>query len=226
MAKVFIGVGHGGPDPGAVANGLTEKDMNLVMALKCKEVLESAGVEVGISRLRDEEDRLAEEIAECNAFNPDVAIEVHNNAGGGNGFEVYVQNGKAKSAELARAIEARVKDMGQNSRGLKTKLTANGADWFGWLRQVKAPAVLLEGVFLDSADHEIADTIDEQEAFGFAYAVGVLDYLGLELPFEPLPGEKDEEIAKLRAVITAYEAERNKVMYHLEEALKLLKELA
>ena len=29
MAKVFIGVGHGGSDPGAVANGFKEKDCNV-----------------------------------------------------------------------------------------------------------------------------------------------------------------------------------------------------
>lgn len=34
MAKVFIGVGHGGVDSGAVANGLREADINLVMAVK------------------------------------------------------------------------------------------------------------------------------------------------------------------------------------------------
>lgn len=219
MARVFIGVGHGGADPGAVANGLTEKDMNLVMALKCKEVLEAAGVKVGISRTKDETDKLADEIAECNLFKPDVAIEIHNNAGGGNGFEVYTQTGRAESTQLAKAIEARVKDIGQNSRGLKTKLTNTGADWFGWLRQVKAPAVLLEGVFLDSADHEIANTIDKQEAFGFAYALGVLDYLGLEMPFEDM-----NEAEKLRDAITEYEVERNKVMYLLDEAEKLLAE--
>lgn len=219
MAKVFIGVGHGGSDSGAKANGLTEKDMNLVMALKCKETLEAAGVKVGISRITDEEDRLAEEIAECNAFAPDVAIEIHNNAGGGDGFEVYVQTGRKESTELAKDIEARVLEIGQNSRGLKTKLTNTGADWFGWLRQVKAPAVLLEGVFLDSKDHEIADTIDEQESFGFAYALGVLDYLGIDLALEDT-----EEVIRLRKAITQYEVERNKIIYLVEEAEKLLAE--
>ena len=33
MVKVFIGVGHGGSDPGAVANGLRESDLNLSIAL-------------------------------------------------------------------------------------------------------------------------------------------------------------------------------------------------
>ena len=39
MAKtVFIGVGHGGSDPGACANSLIERDVNLVMAVACYNV--------------------------------------------------------------------------------------------------------------------------------------------------------------------------------------------
>ena len=36
MPKVFIAVGHGGKDPGAVANGLKEKDINLAIAKSCE----------------------------------------------------------------------------------------------------------------------------------------------------------------------------------------------
>ena len=181
--RVFLGVGHGGNDPGAVANGLREKDLNLIMALKCREVLVAAGIEVGISRLKDENDTLAEEIKEANAFKPDLAVDIHNNAGGGDGFEAYIQTNtyKARSNAAARAMESRVKAIGQNSRGIKTKLNGSGHDWFGWLRQVNCPAVLVEGCFLDSKDREIADTVAEQEAFGVAYAKGILDYFGIEV---------------------------------------------
>lgn len=183
MAKVFIGVGHGGSDPGAVANGLKESEVNLVMALACREELVRYGVEVGMSREREEDDRLAEEIAECNAFAPDCAVEIHNNAGGGDGFEVYVQTGQhqEQSRALAQAIERQVVSLGQNSRGLKTKKNQSGSDWFGWLRQVNYPAVLLEGAFLDNAaDVTILDSIEKQQAFGRAYARGILSFLGIE----------------------------------------------
>ena len=43
MAKVFIGVGHGGKDPGAVSY-LVEKDVNLVEGLACRDFLEAHGV--------------------------------------------------------------------------------------------------------------------------------------------------------------------------------------
>ena len=180
--RVFIGVGHGGPDPGAVSGSFRESIINLTIALAVKEELERHGLTVGISRVKDEEDRLAEEIKECNAFNPDVAIEVHNNAGGGDGFEVYVQTNKqaSKSRSLATSIEARVKATGQNSRGLKTKKNPNGTDYFGWLRQVECPTVLLEGFFVDGVkDRKDFDTSEEQRGLGVAYAHGILDYLNV-----------------------------------------------
>lgn len=182
--KVFIGVGHGGNDPGAVSGSFKESAINLVMALAAKAELERHGVLVGISRTKEENDKLYEEIKECNAFAPDVAIECHNNAGGGDGFEVYVQTGAyaAKSKVMATAIEQRVKATGQNSRGLKTKKNADGTDYFGWLRECKCPAVLLEGFFVDGLKDRVDyDTLAEQKELGVAYAHGVLDYLGIAI---------------------------------------------
>lgn len=95
MARVFIGVGHGGADPGAVSGTWEEADINLVMALAMRDELERHGVVVGISRVTDENDILTEEISEANAFKPDLAVECHNNAGGGDGFEVYRQTSTA-----------------------------------------------------------------------------------------------------------------------------------
>ncbi len=128
MARVFIGVGHGGKDPGAVGNGLRESDVNLVQAAMMKAELDRHGVITGISRTGDENDPLTEEIAEALAFAPDLAVECHNNAGGGKGFEVYRQTTGSKAAapgRLAACIEKRVMEFGQTSRGVKTRL--NGA---------------------------------------------------------------------------------------------------
>lgn len=209
MARVFIGVGHGGPDPGAVAAGIKESEANLQMALGLKAELERHGVTVGISRTRDEEDRLTEEISEANAFRPDLAVEVHNNAGGGDGWECYRQTSTAygqQSFRLAQKIEARVKAAGQNSRGIKTKLMANGQDWFGWCRQIKAPAVLCEGFFVDNpTDRKDFTATAAQQAMGVAYAHGVLDYLGIEvLPVDkPAPGTEIITLAELSELLRA-----------------------
>lgn len=73
-----------------------------------------------------------------------------------------------------------MKAIGQQSRGLKTKQNSSGtADYFGWLRQVKAPAILTEGFFVDSSDAYDFDTVAEQKALANAYALGVMDYFGV-----------------------------------------------
>ena len=179
MSKVFLGVGHGGSDPGAVGI-LTEKTVNLEMALACRDYLEQYGVTVKLSRDRDTDDSLQSRIKKCNEFNPDLAIDIHNNAGGGDGFEVFYHYRGGKSLELAKNMENAVKSIGQNSRGVKTRLNDNKTDYFGFIRETNAPAVIAEGFFVDNPnDAEIGDTIDEQRAFGRAYAVGILKTLGI-----------------------------------------------
>lgn len=177
--KVFLGVGHGGSDPGAVKY-IKEADVNLAMATACAEYLRANGVEVKMSRTVDENDPLTEEIRECNSFNPDLAVDIHNNAGGGNGFEVYHYHKGGTSKTLAQNIEAEVKAIGQNSRGLKTRLNSSGSDYYGFIRCINAPSVICEGVFVDNAaDAAQADEATEQKAFGIAYAKGILKTLGV-----------------------------------------------
>lgn len=187
--KVFIGVGHGGSDSGAVGY-IVEKDVNLQMALTCRDFLTAYGVDVRMSRTKDEDDDINEEVRECNAYNPDLAIDVHNNSGGGDGFEVYhtIYGGTGKV--LAQNIEKHVKAIGQNSRGVKTRAGKSG-DYYAFIRETVAPAVICEGVFVDTkADAAQADTLTEQQAFGVAYAKGILDTLGI--PYDE-PEEDPEE---------------------------------
>lgn len=179
MAKVFLGVGHGGKDPGAVANGLKEKDLNLSIALACKAELERHGVIVGMSRTNDDSEGLSVRIKECNAFNPDLAGDIHINAGGGDGVEVFHHCGGGISKNLANYILEEIVAIGQNSRGAKTKTNASGKDYFGFIRETKAPAVIVECAFIDSKDIQIIDTAEEQKKMGVAIAKGFLKALGM-----------------------------------------------
>lgn len=181
MARVFLGVGHGGTDPGAVANSLKEKDLNLAIALACRDELTRHGVKVGMSRTKDENDPLANEVKECNTYAPDYAVEIHNNAGGGDGVEIYHHFGGGKGKTLAQNVLNEIVAIGQNSRGLKTKKNSSGKDYFGWIRDTKAPACLIECAFVDNKkDIAIIDTAAEQKKFGIAIAKGVLKTLGIK----------------------------------------------
>ena len=181
MAKVFIGVGHGGSDPGAVGF-LVEKEVNLVEALACRKFLEAHGIEVLISRTKDENDPVSTKIEKYNAFKPDLAIDVHNNSGGGKDFEAYYHYKGGLSKDLAENIEDEFKKIGQNSRGCKTKINSSGSDYYAFIRETICPAVICEGCFVDNIeDAKMADTPEKQKAFGVAYAKGILRTLGISI---------------------------------------------
>ena len=175
MTKVYVDAGHGGSDPGAVKY-LTERDVNLVIAKACRDYLESNGVSVKMSRTSNSTNTSINSMAkEANNWGADYVVSIHNN-----GFEVYHTIGGGKGKTLAANIEAEVKKIGQNSRGLKTKKNSSGTDYFGMIRLTNAPAVICEGFFVDNAtDVKIADTAAEQKAFGYAYARGILKTAGI-----------------------------------------------
>lgn len=186
MSRVFIGVGHGGSDPGAVVNGIKESHANLDVAKACAEVLEAHGVEVMLSRTSDVTEDLTDRIRECNAFKPDLAADIHHNAGGGDGAEVYHIHNNPYDDALAKNILDEIVKIGQNSRGLKTKLNSDGTTYFGFLRQVDCPSVLVECAFLDNKnDVKIVDTLEERKAMGVAIAKGFLKTLGIEYNATP-----------------------------------------
>lgn len=179
MHKVFIGVGHGGTDSGAVSNNTKEKDLNLSIALACRDYLKKYA-EVKLSRTKDENDTLSEEIKECNAFNPNLAIDIHNNAGGGDGAEVFYHYGGGTSKTLAENILAEIVKAGQNSRGAKIRKNGDGKDYYGFIRNTKAPSVIVECAFVDNKkDIMIIDTETERKAMGVAIAKGILKTLGI-----------------------------------------------
>lgn len=210
MYKVFIGVGHGGIDSGAVGI-LVEKTVNLVEALACRDLLESYGIQVLMSRTDDSNDPLKDEIKECNAFNPDLAVDIHNNAGGGDGFEAFYHYKGGKGKDLALNIEEEVKAIGQNSRGCKTCLNSSGTDYFGFIREINCPSIILEGCFVDNQkDAEIASTLEKQKSFGYAYARGILKTLGINLNDNISPPENSSLNTNLYKVqIGAYSKKEN-----------------
>lgn len=172
--KVFLSAGHGGSNPGAVAFGLKEKDVNLQTLLACKSELERHGVEVIASRVVDENDDVYEEVREANSSGAEIAVSFHANAGGGDGFEAFYYVGSSKGEKLAKLGDKYVKELGQNSRGVKS------GNHLYFVRKTDMPAVLFESFFMDNEkDKSIGDTIEEQKLFGVAYAKAILEYLGI-----------------------------------------------
>lgn len=174
MPKVFLSAGHGGNDPGAVSNGLSEKTINLNTLLACKTELVRHGVAVACSRVTDANDPVSQEVKEANVSNADIAVSFHANAGGGDGFEAYYHSSNINGKKLAKLCEKHVKALGQNSRGIKT------GDRLQFIKNTKMTSVLVESFFVDNInDKTIGDTVLEQKAFGVAYAKAILEFLGI-----------------------------------------------
>ena len=200
MSKVFISAGHGGSDPGAVANNVKEKDLNLSIALACRDMLERHGVSVKMSRTKDENDPVGEEVKECNSYAPDIAVSIHNNAGGGDGGEVFYTHLGGKGKTLAENILAEMLNIGQNSRGIKTRVNSQGKDYYAFIRNTSCPAVIVECAFVDNAsDLKILATESQRKSMGEAVAKGILKTLGVAL--------QSEKATLYRVQVGAYSAE-------------------
>ena len=120
--KVLIDPGHGGKDPGAVGNGLYEKDINLKVSLLLKKNMEKyKDIEVKLLREEDIYLSINERWKMGNEYLPDIFISIHCNAGGGIGTETLYYNNK--SMGLAKTIQKEfVNLMKTRDRGIKKRV--------------------------------------------------------------------------------------------------------
>ncbi|MGN7284348.1 N-acetylmuramoyl-L-alanine amidase [Shouchella rhizosphaerae] len=150
MTKIFIDPGHGGSDPGAVGNGLKEKDLVLTISRHIRDMLlnEYKGVEVKMSRDSDVYPTFAERANMANDWGADYFCSVHINAAGGTGFETFIHNSRStKSVAYQNIMHPAILGSmdGVRDRGKKD---AN----FAVLRLTNMPAILTENLFIDNAN--------------------------------------------------------------------------
>ena len=169
---VFLDPGHGGRDPGAVYNGLREKDLNMSIYLKLRSELEKLGYTVLTSRDSDVYvDYVTERSEMVNKTDADVFISIHFNATGvpganRSGVETYIYEPDpditprinkvahddptrlSESKRLADNIHNSVVSVaGANDRGVR------GSN-YAVLRETVKPAVLLELGYIDSPEYK------------------------------------------------------------------------
>lgn len=185
----MIDPGHGGHDPGAVANGLQEKDLTLTLALRIGELLMSRGAEVHFTRATDVFVELSERARMANVAGVDYFLSIHINAGGGSGFESYTYPRTSGETERIRSVihdhvAAVFASAGLPDRGRKQ---ANLAV----LRETQMPAVLLEYGFVDSqTDAALLRDPNWLEQLAQATATGVAEAFGLP---ELIQSERPED---------------------------------
>jgi N-acetylmuramoyl-L-alanine amidase len=96
VSRIVIDAGHGGHDPGAQANGVTEAELTLDVALRLKKLLDKQpGIEVVMTRDSDEFIPLQERTAIANREGADLFLSIHANASRNpqaRGIETYFLN--------------------------------------------------------------------------------------------------------------------------------------
>lgn len=194
MPKVIIDIGHHNNDTGACANGLREVDLNVQIAKECVEQLKRHGVQV-ITTSGTLQNRINVEHKE----QPCLFVSIHNNAGGGDGFEVLVYSKAEPQLTLAKNLEKELLTL-NNSRGIKER-----KDLFV-LSKTLCPACLVECAFIDSKDVECIDELEEQQAFGKAIAKGILKTLKIEYK-----EEAEKQNVLYRVCVGAYKKKENAV---------------
>lgn len=198
MAKVFLDPGHGGSDPGAVANGLKEKDVVLKIARYTRDYLTKnyGNVTVRMSRDSDVYPSLTQRANVANAWGADLFVSIHINAGGGIGYEDYVYNGGVSNDtfKLQNALHTEISKLFGTNRGKKR---AN----YAVLRQTSMPAVLTENGFIDNkSDARFLKNDSNLRKLGEAHAKGIANYCGLKRKQAPNANKsKTSELYRVRS---------------------------
>jgi len=181
---ICVDAGHGGTDPGAVANGVEEKNVNLEIALKVAKLLEEDGARVVLTRNGDYYVSLSDRVRIANSADCDIFISIHANAASdtsASGFEVYHYYGSTRGNLLATYVDEEIaKEIPLKNRGVKEA-------GFYVIKYTTMPAILIETGFVTNTN-DVSIITDKDYQWRYAYAIlhGVQRYFGVPV-HDPLP---------------------------------------
>ena len=210
---VVLDPGHGGYDPGAIANGTNEKTLTLKIAKYCKDALEKNGrIQVYMTRESDTSvggatnasADLKNRVSFAVSKNADLFVSIHLNSAGAAayGAEVYYPNSNYRSdigqegQKLASSIQKQLVNLGLYNRGVKVRQSENGStypdgsvqDYYAVIHQSKRngfPGIIVEHAFLTNAsDYQKYLSSDEKlKTLGEADAKGIIEYINNNVKF-------------------------------------------
>lgn len=172
---IGLDAGHGGKYPGAVSNsGLTEKEINLKLVMLVKERLEKRGAKVVLSRKDDSQVDMSERNRIFRDAKVDLAISIHNNAGGSPldemGTSTYYKHSFCRP--LAATMRRHLLGLGLKDFGLTGNFN------FALNQPTDYPTALLEVLFMSSLpDEEKLLDPKWQRRIADAVVEGILDYI-------------------------------------------------
>lgn len=182
MKKIYIGIGHGGDDPGAVNGDRLEKDDNLRLGLALAAELDGQDCEYMLSRDDDENGDINTRCSEANSWGADYFLELHRDSSTdstANGATCYVYS-QATDTTYAKGeviLKNLVSSSGFKSRGV-IRGAANYTD-YGVNKYTNMHSCLLEcGFISSSSDNELFD--ENLNAMARALAKAVLSVVGVD----------------------------------------------
>lgn len=186
---IVVDAGHGGSDPGKVGiNDALEKDINLALALKLKDLLEQKGIDVVLTRDSDEglyavdatNKKASDMQKRCEIINdasPVFTISIHQNSYPSeevSGAQVFYYEQSKEGERLATILQnSLISRIDQNNRRV-----AKANDSYYLLKKTPTPTVIVECGFLSSpveADQLLDDRY--QNKLARAIYMGIIEYL-------------------------------------------------
>lgn len=148
---ICIDAGHGGKDPGGMANGVVEKEIALSVSLMVRDLLESHSAKVVMTRTGDTYPELEDRCVLANNSKCDLFVSIHANIApnddGVTGFEVFYKEGNEQGASFAGAL-VRAMDKATDAPNRGAKKDPRG---LRVLEKTKMPATLVELGFMSNA---------------------------------------------------------------------------
>ncbi len=186
---IVIDPGHGGRDPGKVGvNDALEKDINLKISLKLKNLLEQNDINVIMTREEDvglysEEDSnkkradLNNRIQLINESDALFAVSIHQNSFTQEyvkGAQVFYHAASSEGRELALILQEEIKKTMDDGNRRKAKSNES----YYMLKKTVCPLVIIECGYLSNLQEaELLVTEEYQEKMAWAISLGILEYL-------------------------------------------------
>lgn len=189
---VIVDAGHGGIDSGAVGiDNVLEKDINLNIALKLKDLLEASGFNIKMTREHDESihneksntirsqkiSDLKNRLYLINSDQNNLLISIHQNKFDDSkykGAQVFYSNNNPQSKELAQSMRSSFAGLLQKDNSREIKPSPKGVFL---LNKATVPAVIIECGFLSNGE-DVKNLSDGeyQSKVAFTIFCGFLEY--------------------------------------------------
>ncbi len=179
---IIIDPGHGGEDPGKVGiNDILEKDINLQIAMKVRDLMEEVGIEVVMTREDDKvperkKEDLENRVELINKTRPTIALCIHQNSYTSPdifGAQVFYHTKTAEAVDIATLVQESLRAIdSSNTREIKKN------DTYYMLKFSEAPTIIVECGFLTNPTEAQKLTTEEyQDEVAFAICEGIVKWL-------------------------------------------------